>query len=180
MVRLQACRHSAFVMWVAFSQKPMHASRVLPPPPGALVACSLGLPGELPGDSARLPPGAPLPVLNCVCCWGDNGAIAGACGAGDRNCDWGAGALGVTGLGGGAVEGRTVVGRTAADDPAPERPSCAIAGPWKVSRSPLVPSTPAAWTSAIAATVMKDSSEMATPEASEQMQRDRAMLYPAM
>ena len=77
MVRLQACRHSAFVMWVAFSQKPMHASRLLPPPPGALAACSLGLPCELPGDSARLP-GRPLPVANCVCCWGDSGAIAGA------------------------------------------------------------------------------------------------------
>ena len=56
MVRLQASRHSVFVMCVAFSQKPMQSASNLPPPPGALGAFWLGLPepDEVPGDRARL------------------------------------------------------------------------------------------------------------------------------
>jgi hypothetical protein len=43
MVRLQAARHSVFVMCVPRSQKAMQSSSVLPPPPGVLAAASLGL-----------------------------------------------------------------------------------------------------------------------------------------
>ena len=49
MVRLHASRHSAFVMCVAGSQNPMQSAKLLPPPPGALGANSLGLPDEAPG-----------------------------------------------------------------------------------------------------------------------------------
>jgi hypothetical protein len=51
-VRLQATRHSAFVMCVSRSQKPMQSWSDLPPPPGLLGADWLGL---APGDSAKLP-----------------------------------------------------------------------------------------------------------------------------
>src|SRR5438874_7122497 len=51
-VRLQATRHSAFVMCVSRSQKPMQSWSDLPPPPGLLGADSLGL---APGDSAKPP-----------------------------------------------------------------------------------------------------------------------------
>ena len=43
MVRRQAAFHSALVMCVARSQKPMQSCKVLPPPPGGLGADSLGL-----------------------------------------------------------------------------------------------------------------------------------------
>src|SRR5215468_1063567 len=99
MVRLQASRHSAFVIWVAFSQKPMHAASVLPPPPGALGACSLGLPG----DRAKLLEPAAPPVANCDGSCGDSGAIAGAWGAGAPSCEAGGDVLGDTGLGGGPL-----------------------------------------------------------------------------
>jgi hypothetical protein len=42
-VRVQAERHSAFVMWVPLSQNPMQASMVSPPPPAVLGEDSLGL-----------------------------------------------------------------------------------------------------------------------------------------
>ena len=63
-VRWQARRHSALVMWVAASQKPMHAWSVLPPPPGRLGLVSL----PVAPDSAALPtpvvvsPGSPPPA----------------------------------------------------------------------------------------------------------------------
>jgi hypothetical protein len=58
--RLQAARHSALLMCVAASQKPMQSASALPPPPGLLGADSLGLP---PGDRARLGE-EPPPVAN--------------------------------------------------------------------------------------------------------------------
>ena len=42
-MRLHAARHSARLMWVPLSQKPMQACKVSPPPPGVLGADSLGL-----------------------------------------------------------------------------------------------------------------------------------------
>src|SRR5262249_48054419 len=73
-------------MCVAGSQKSIQACSVLPPPPGALGADSLGEPG----DSARLPVVVP-PVANAVGSWGERGAMTGACGAGWAICDGGAG-----------------------------------------------------------------------------------------
>src|SRR5262245_6300553 len=73
-------------MCVAGSQKSMQACSVLPPPPGALGAVSLGEPGE----SARLLFVVP-PVANSVGSWGESGAMAGACAAGWAICDGGAG-----------------------------------------------------------------------------------------
>ena len=103
-VRLQAARHSAFDMCVAGSQKPMQSAKVLPPPPGALGAYSLGLADEEPGDSARLlAPGEPPPVANCVDSCGESGANAGAWGAGAPIMDCGVEVLGVTGTGGGPL-----------------------------------------------------------------------------
>jgi|SRR6516225_1072750 len=86
MVRLHAARHSALVMCVAGSQKPIQASRLLPPPPGALGADSLGEAG----DRAKLLFGVP-PVANWVCCWGESGATGAACGAACPTCDGGTG-----------------------------------------------------------------------------------------
>jgi hypothetical protein len=64
--RLQAARHSTFVMCVAASQKPMQSASDLPPPPGLLGADWLGLllPDEvLPGERAsEEPPEEPPPV----------------------------------------------------------------------------------------------------------------------
>ena len=65
--RLQAARHSTLLMCVAASQKPMQSASDLPPPPGLLVADSLGLPfpGELPGERASEElPEEPPPVAN--------------------------------------------------------------------------------------------------------------------
>jgi hypothetical protein len=121
----------------------MHAASDLPPPPGALGACSLGLPG----DSARLPEPLAPPVANCEGSCGDSGAIAGAWGAGAPSCEAGAEGLGDTGLGdtglgdtglgGGPLvmtppdplraEDLLPADRVAVDPP-PERPSCAIRG----------------------------------------------------
>ena len=57
----------------------MQSLKVLPPPPAALGADSLALPG----DRARLLCfGAPPPLDKAVGCCGDNGAIPGICGAG--------------------------------------------------------------------------------------------------
>ena len=88
MLRTHAAFHSAFVMCVSRSQKPMQSARVLPPPPGALGADSLGLAEELPGDSAR-PGWATLEVENCVGSCGDSGATGGSSGSGSPIADGG-------------------------------------------------------------------------------------------
>src|SRR3954470_11108367 len=90
-------------MCVSRSQKPMQSAKLLPPPPGALGAVSLGLPG----DRARPPDraGGVPPLENCVDCWEGSGAIPGACGAGAAKAPgvevdgagsvWAAGALSI-------------------------------------------------------------------------------------
>src|SRR5262245_28058068 len=104
MVRRQAAFHSALVMCVSRSQKPMQSASVLPPPPGALGANSLGLPGEVPGESARLL-GAEPPVANWVGSCGDSGAMGASCGAGAASADG-------TVLGSGADGGAGVLPRS--------------------------------------------------------------------
>jgi hypothetical protein len=90
--RLQAARHSTFVMCVAASQKPMQSASDLPPPPGLLGADWLGLllPDEvLPGERASEgPPEEPPPVSGLTgrgSDMGDSGAtvdpVVGAVGA---------------------------------------------------------------------------------------------------
>jgi hypothetical protein len=74
--RLQAARHSGFVMWVAASQKPMQSLSDLPPPPGVLGAVSLGLEEEVAGESARFGDDPP-PVANWVGNAGSAGSGAG-------------------------------------------------------------------------------------------------------
>ena len=64
MVRRQAAFHSAFVICVAASQKPMQSCKVLPPPPGALGVPWAEVP-DAPGDRARLLCAVP-PVANWV------------------------------------------------------------------------------------------------------------------
>src|SRR5437667_1924374 len=81
MVRRQAAFHSTLVMCVSRSQKPMQSVSVLPPPPGALGAYSLGLLEEPPGDSARLGWVTP-PVANCVGNCGESGGIGTSSGRG--------------------------------------------------------------------------------------------------
>ena len=81
MVRRQAAFHSTLVMCVSRSQKPMQSVSVLPPPPGALGADSLGLLEEPPGDSARLGWVTP-PVANCVGNCGESGGIGTSSGRG--------------------------------------------------------------------------------------------------
>jgi hypothetical protein len=82
MVRAQAAFHSALLMCVSRSQKPMQSASDLPPPPGALGADSLGLAAEeVPGDSARLGCATP-PVANCVCSCGERGAMGASSGSG--------------------------------------------------------------------------------------------------
>jgi hypothetical protein len=105
----------------------MHAASDLPPPPGALGVCSLGLPG----DSARLPEPVAPPVANCEGSCGDSGAIPGAWGAGAPSCEAGAEGLGDTGLGGGPLvmtppDPLLPEDLVAALDPPPERASWAI------------------------------------------------------
>ena len=70
--RLQAARHSGFVMCVPASQKPMQSASALPPPPGLLGVVSLVLPDEAPGERARLGE-EPPPVAN----WLGNGSDMG-------------------------------------------------------------------------------------------------------
>jgi hypothetical protein len=79
--RLQAARHSGFVMWVAASQKPMQSLSDLPPPPGLLGADSLGLEGDVAGERARFGEDPP-PVANWVGNGSDIGASAGSAGSG--------------------------------------------------------------------------------------------------
>src|SRR5882672_7581979 len=77
MVRWQAVRHSDFVMCVAGSQKPMQSAKDLPPPPGALGADWLGLPGDSakPFPPLELFPPVEPPVENCDGSCGERGAI---------------------------------------------------------------------------------------------------------
>jgi hypothetical protein len=95
--RWQAAFHSCLVMCVARSQKPMQSLKVLPPPPAALGACSLGLPGE----SAR-ELGLATPPLDSGAggCDGDRGAMPWACGAGVPIAEGGDGLAVVGGAGG--------------------------------------------------------------------------------
>jgi hypothetical protein len=79
--RLQAARHSGFVMWVAASQKPMQSLSDLPPPPGLLGADWLGLEGDVAGESARFGEDPP-PVANWVGNGSDIGESAGSAGSG--------------------------------------------------------------------------------------------------
>src|SRR5262245_26404603 len=88
-VRLHAALHSCFVMWVVGSQKPMQSFKVLPPPPAALGAASLRLPGDKANVLCR---GSPPPAGVLGDCCGDRGAMPGICGAGVPIADEGGGA----------------------------------------------------------------------------------------
>jgi hypothetical protein len=100
-------------MWVAASQKPMQSFSVLPPPPGALGADSLGLAEEEPGDRASVLVVVP-PVENCSGSWGESGAMSGTRSIGGAMAE------------GGNVGGETVALLTPEDTPAeaelPEEP----------------------------------------------------------
>lgn len=93
--RMQAARHSTLDMCVALSQNPMQSARVLPPPPGALGAASLGLleADDVPGDRASeldpLAPGATLLVDVSACRGSGKGATAGTWGAGSGKVEEG-------------------------------------------------------------------------------------------
>ncbi len=100
MLRTQAAFHSAFVMCVPRSQKPMQSASVLPPPPGALGAVSLGLPDELPGDKARLGR-TTLEVANCSGNCGESGATGASWGIGSPIAEGGVAAT--AGAGGAAL-----------------------------------------------------------------------------
>jgi hypothetical protein len=90
MVRAQAAFHSALLMCVSRSQKPMQSASDLPPPPGALGADSLGLGAEEAlDDSARLGCATPPPVANCVCSCGERGAMGASSGSGAAIADGG-------------------------------------------------------------------------------------------
>ena len=80
-------------MCVVGSQNPMQSSKVLPPPPAALGAASLRLPGVSANVLCLGRP--PLEGVLGDCC-GDRGAMPGACGAGVPIADAGgdAGVLG--------------------------------------------------------------------------------------
>jgi hypothetical protein len=66
----------------------MQSASVLPPPPGALGADSLGLPDAVLGDSARLGWVTP-PVANCVGSCGESGGIGASSGMGAAIADGG-------------------------------------------------------------------------------------------
>jgi hypothetical protein len=112
-------------MCVAASQNPMQSAKVLPPPPGALGADSLGLRAEVPGDRAKLPEPVEPPVENCVGSCGESGAIVEGCGAGDPTLDDGLDVLGATGEAGGPLVmtplGDDVLGRVGLADGDPDR-----------------------------------------------------------
>ena len=99
--RWQAARHSLFVICVAGSQKLKQSAKVLPPPPGALRAASLGLVLDGDADCTRVE----MPPLNgVVVICGDNGAKGETVVIGEEIAGVG-GFAGVTaaGLGGGGV-----------------------------------------------------------------------------
>jgi hypothetical protein len=100
MLRTQAAFHSAFVMCVPRSQKPMQSASVLPPPPGALGAVSLGLPPEDPGVRARLGR-TMLEVANCSGSCGERGATGASSGSASPIAEGGVAAM--TGAGGAAL-----------------------------------------------------------------------------
>ena len=78
MLRTHAAFHSAFVMCVPRSQKPMQACSVSPPPPGVLGADSLGLVLEAADDAVRsVRAGPPLDSMTCPGP-ADKGGMAGA------------------------------------------------------------------------------------------------------
>ena len=164
MVRLHASRHSAFVMCVAGSQNPMQSAKLLPPPPGALGADSLGLLDEAPGDRARLPEPVVPPVENCVGSCGESGAIAGAWGVGEPTTDGGLDVLSVTGAAGGPLLMTPLVddvpGRTGLAEGDPDR-SCARPWPLPVTIPPILCNPPPA-DRAVAASGCREIIEIAT------------------
>jgi hypothetical protein len=95
--RWQAAFHCCFVMWVSRSQKPMQSLKLLPPPPAALGACSLALPGERANEL-----GLAAPPLDDAAggCEGDSGAVMDVCGAGVPIAEGGAGVAVAAGFGG--------------------------------------------------------------------------------
>jgi hypothetical protein len=86
---LHAALHSCFVMCVVGSQNAMQSFKVLPPPPAALGAASLRLPGVSANVLCLGRP--PLEGVLGDCC-GDRGAMLGAGGAGVPIADAGGGA----------------------------------------------------------------------------------------
>ena len=100
-VRLHAVLHSCFVMCVVGSQNSMQSFKVLPPPPAALGAPSL----RLPGDKANVPclGRPPLDGVLGDCC-DDKGAMLGTGGAGVPIADAGGGAA-MLGAGCGGARG---------------------------------------------------------------------------
>ena len=106
-VRVQAERHSVLVMCVPASQKPMHASSVSPPPPGALGANSLGLAVEVVDEKPEVveedveldvvvftPDEPPLDSISAAGA-GESGAIAVAWGAGVPMAEGGSEVVGI-------------------------------------------------------------------------------------
>jgi hypothetical protein len=91
-VRLQAARHSARLMWVSLSQKPMHAAMPSPPPPGRLglasdpvsaaeptpVAAPVPMPGPVPVPVREPPPPLDSSTGPGVGLWRGRGASWGA------------------------------------------------------------------------------------------------------
>jgi hypothetical protein len=115
-VRWHAAFHSDFDICVAGSQKPIQSASVLPPPPGALGAASLGLPG----DNAKLPPpcfGVPPLEEMTGGTGGERGATLGTWGAGVPSAGAGVGA---GAAGGGAGEGSGSVAPLCAGELRPE------------------------------------------------------------
>ena len=96
MVRLQASRHSVFVMCESRSQNLTQSARVLPPPPGALGAASLGLVLEGEGDGTLVVMVPPVSGVVVIC--GDSGAIGES------------GLMGAPIAGGGGAAGMVVAG----------------------------------------------------------------------
>jgi hypothetical protein len=99
--RWQAARHSVFVICVPRSQIFMQSAKVLPPPPGALSADSLGLVLDGEDDGTRV--GSP-PLNGVVVICGDNGAKGEARVSGEEM----AGVGGVTGATAAGLVGRAL------------------------------------------------------------------------
>ena len=129
MVRTQAAFHSALLMCVWRSQKPMQSASDLPPPPGALGADSLGLAAEEAlGDSAKFGCVTP-PVANCVGSCGERGAMGASSGSGAAIADGGVNRSGGGGDGEVSIPGidRAAAAAAAAELPFPLG---APAAPW--------------------------------------------------